>query len=194
MKGYLVVGVIFNEVGGSADNRFLADIPITNTGISGRADIGAYLPVWFQGGVYNYEGSLTTPGCDEVVQWVLCKNVQSISTAQKQAFDGMGTPNGSGGFHISNRVIKTNSNTLYSIDAGYIHQMEGEEEEDEVWIPIVFTILGALIVVLVVLLVLMCIKARKCCCQKKGSPKNKQHIPSKDVSEDYRSPEHAANP
>ena len=86
-----------------------------------------------------------------------------MSTAQKTAFDSMGNSNGSGGFTVSNRDIQTNSNTLYSIDASYIHGEDSEEDESHVWIPVVFSIIAVLIIVLVVLLVIMCIKARQCC-------------------------------
>ena len=38
------------------------------------------------GPYYSYEGSLTTPGCDEVVQWVLYSNPLSISSRQLAVF------------------------------------------------------------------------------------------------------------
>lgn len=186
MKPYLVVGVFFNEVAGGSDNHFLSTLDITDTGNSGYADIGDHLEGWFSEGVYNYEGSLTTPDCLEVVQWLVCKKVQSISTAQKTAFDGMGASNGS---VRSNRDIKTNTNTLYSIDSSYI-KGEEDHDDDKVWIPIVFSIIAAVIIVLVVLLIIMCIKARVCCNQKKRmAPEKGFRVSSnegalgKDVSE-----------
>ena len=38
------------------------------------------------GPYYSYEGSLTTPGCDEVVQWVLYSNPLNISSRQLAVF------------------------------------------------------------------------------------------------------------
>lgn len=31
---------------------------------------------------YSYEGSLTTPGCDENVRWIIFKEIQEISAEQ----------------------------------------------------------------------------------------------------------------
>jgi carbonic anhydrase len=36
--------------------------------------------------VYHYEGSLTTPTCDEIVEWLVVHDVQSISDQQLQFF------------------------------------------------------------------------------------------------------------
>lgn len=32
---------------------------------------------------YHYQGSLTTPGCDETVNWILFKSILPMSKAQK---------------------------------------------------------------------------------------------------------------
>ncbi len=124
-------------------------------------------------GVYNYEGSLTTPSCNEVVQWVVCKAVQPMSAAQKTIFDSMGQPDGSGGFVISNRIIQTNANTLYSISSSYLVN-EAAEESDRLWMAIVFPILGALIIIALVIVIVCCVKKGKC---------KKKRVHSKIISE-----------
>jgi carbonic anhydrase len=36
---------------------------------------------------YNYKGSLTTPGCAEIVEWLVIDDPQPISTRQLREFD-----------------------------------------------------------------------------------------------------------
>lgn len=40
-------------------------------------------------GFYRYEGSLTTPGCDEVVIWTVFTNKQTLSTKQVKEFESI---------------------------------------------------------------------------------------------------------
>jgi carbonic anhydrase len=36
--------------------------------------------------LYHYNGSLTTPGCAEVVEWLVVENLQNISPKQLNTF------------------------------------------------------------------------------------------------------------
>lgn len=62
MKSYLVIGVFFNLDSNAPDNAFLSTLNI-GTSTAGSVDFAAHYPTWMTNGVYNYEGSLTTPNC-----------------------------------------------------------------------------------------------------------------------------------
>jgi len=34
--------------------------------------------------IYNYQGSLTTPPCDEIVNWIILDDPQPMSKAQRE--------------------------------------------------------------------------------------------------------------
>jgi carbonic anhydrase len=75
----LVVGVLFNA--NSTDPNPIIDKmafnslgPITNLNLNDLIDLNS--------GFYHYLGSLTTPNCDETVNWVVLQNVPQISTTQ----------------------------------------------------------------------------------------------------------------
>jgi carbonic anhydrase len=36
--------------------------------------------------MYHYDGSLTTPGCSEIVEWIVLDNLQNISPKQLATF------------------------------------------------------------------------------------------------------------
>lgn len=82
MKGYLVLGVLFQEDPTSDNNVFLERVGIYGGKRSFRAQFNSELFEWFHTdeGVFFYEGSLTTPDCVEDVFWVISKKVQSLSS------------------------------------------------------------------------------------------------------------------
>lgn len=83
----LVIGAMVEE-GGDANPVFdtlWADIPaegVTKT-LSGTVDPAKLLPA---GGTYQYEGSLTTPPCSQIVTWVLKKEPLKVSAEQIDTF------------------------------------------------------------------------------------------------------------
>ena len=158
MKAYLVVGVFFNEDANASDNAFLRDLSVTNTASAGNANIKDHISTWMSNGVYNYKGSLTTPACSEVVEWIVCKNVQTMSPAQKTAFDSMGSG-------ISNRNVQSNASTLYSISGDYVHN-EGGDGDGRLWMYVVFPILAVIIIVVVIVVIICCAKKKQKCCFK----------------------------
>ena len=58
----------------------VANLPQTITGLNLQYLLA---PVLANGRFYRYQGSLTTPGCSEVVSWVVAK--QTIRISRKQA-------------------------------------------------------------------------------------------------------------
>jgi len=85
--GLAVLGVFFEE---GADNPTLAKIWNDAPAIAGEIkseaviDSAALLPA--DQSRFRYEGSLTTPPCSEVVNWVVFKQPLEASTAQIEAF------------------------------------------------------------------------------------------------------------
>ena len=79
INSLLVVGILFNATS-SEDNSFIQKLgfdtlaPVSNININDLVDV--------KEGFYHYLGSLTTPPCDEVVNWIVLSNIQTISFAQ----------------------------------------------------------------------------------------------------------------
>lgn len=109
-----VIGVFFDtEVGGDEDNDFIAAI------WDESADEVTIPVATFMKGVdmsryWNYDGSLTTPPCDEGVKWTVIEDVQPISKAQLKKFTdlwgGKASFAGEGNYR---NVQPLNARTLY---------------------------------------------------------------------------------
>ena len=67
------------------------------------------------GNFYNYEGSLTTPNCNEIVNWVIVQEPQLASEEQlaafERAFQGENYKNGN-----ARDLQKVNGRTIYMKD------------------------------------------------------------------------------
>ena len=65
--------------------------------------------------MFNYMGSLTTPGCSEVVEWVVINDPQNISPTQLQFFTSMWAGNSTfaGGFGNNRMVQAIGNRTIY---------------------------------------------------------------------------------
>ena len=89
-----VLGYMFDvKAGGSANNWFIDQV--LNSGVDLRnvskynattLDVKRFVDQVEQKNVYHYDGSLTTPGCAEIVEWIVIDNVQTISPAQLKQF------------------------------------------------------------------------------------------------------------
>ncbi len=96
-KKLAVVSVLFNE--GNTENtniaKIVANLPTqkgeTNHITDVNLDLEAHLPESNQ--AYHYSGSLTTPPCSEDVQWLILKNMVSVTSDQVDAFSSLIGPN-----------------------------------------------------------------------------------------------------
>ncbi len=81
MKAQLILGVLFQEDATTVNNEFLERVGIYGGKRTFRALFKNSLYDWFStpDGVFFYEGSLTTPNCDENVFWFISKTVQTMS-------------------------------------------------------------------------------------------------------------------
>jgi len=95
--GLAVLGVFF-EIGSEnaalkpiTDNLSQITAPGTDTDITFNKDITDLMPA---PEYYRYEGSLTTPTCNEVVIWSVCKYPKTLSQAQMDALRSLEDHNG----------------------------------------------------------------------------------------------------
>ena len=81
-----VLGVIMQEGDGNVPfHSIMEKAPQTEaTADFGPGDFSALLPT--EGGMFRYQGSLTTPPCSEVVIWTVFKNPISVDAADVAAF------------------------------------------------------------------------------------------------------------
>lgn len=83
----LVTGVFFKAVDGESDPwvvSVLDALDAVSTNASASASLTPYADLVNKAadaqGVFNYPGSLTTPGCDEIVDWWVVKKPVDVST------------------------------------------------------------------------------------------------------------------
>ena len=69
--------------------------------------------------IYHYEGSLTTPPCSEIVEWIVIDEPQPISTEQLKAFTSKWGDNWSfaKGYGNARVTVPINNRTIYYSDA-----------------------------------------------------------------------------
>lgn len=86
MTKLAVIGVFFDmEAGGNFNNSFLGALQTNMVTPGGSRNLtGIPSLEWIndldKNKFYNYEGSLTTPGCDEIVTWLVINDPQPISS------------------------------------------------------------------------------------------------------------------
>ena len=91
------------------------------------------------------------------MNWLVSTEVQTISTAQRQVFEGMGTLANS---YKSNRMVQNiNSRTLYTINKGDVEVVGSgvssiESSDSDDW-KIIVGIMVPLFVIIIVLLILL---------------------------------------
>eukprot|EP00831_Metopus_contortus_P017872 TRINITY_DN17574_c0_g1_i1.p1 TRINITY_DN17574_c0_g1~~TRINITY_DN17574_c0_g1_i1.p1 ORF type:complete len:261 (-),score=25.33 TRINITY_DN17574_c0_g1_i1:138-890(-) len=79
----MVIAVVWDSSLNEASS-FLTSLNIGSG--SSNMDLTTFLTGLKSGGAYYYMGSLTTPTCDEIVNWVVMKNVQPTNSAQLTRF------------------------------------------------------------------------------------------------------------
>lgn len=94
-----VVGIFFDRMaGGEAENPFIESLQVDRLS-SEEAVRVREIPLrqlaqqMSTSKIYNYEGSLTTPGCAETVNWIVLDDPQPISTRQLEAFQSLWSNN-----------------------------------------------------------------------------------------------------
>lgn len=84
-----VIGIMFDvEDGGNQSNWFIEQVLQNATNLKSprkfnatSLDVRKYVDSIDKKKLYHYDGSLTTPGCAEIVEWIVVDNVQNISPA-----------------------------------------------------------------------------------------------------------------
>ena len=124
-----VIGIFFDmKKGGNQSNWFMEQLL---TGYDAQDDHGWTVPKLDvkklvdglnNNRIYHYEGSLTTPPCSEIVEWIVVDDPQSISKEQLDFF----TSRWAGDFKFAqgfgnNRVVQPlNGRTIYYHSASVI--------------------------------------------------------------------------
>ena len=87
--GLSVVGIFFDKSAGTTDNSWVksfqggfADRFNADDATKAQIDMDLLLTGYDTSEFWQYEGSLTTPPCSEIVAWNVMKSVQGISQAQ----------------------------------------------------------------------------------------------------------------
>jgi carbonic anhydrase len=151
---YLVVGILYESDTNAANDSFITSLNLTGVASStnniANVDMSG-LSSWVNSKQkYNYKGGLTTPTCDEAVEWMVVTEPKKINAAQLALFTSLWASNitfasGNG----NNRLIQaTNRREV---------QLIGADESDWSWawpvvgVMIVLTLLSiaAVVVVLV---------------------------------------------
>ena len=81
----LVFGIMFNCKSDHA-NAFLASLKINQLNTATKVYLKSFMEIVVGKEAFHYEGSLTTPNCDEAVNWFVMRRVQGCSIAQEKDF------------------------------------------------------------------------------------------------------------
>lgn len=89
-----VLGILFDvEDGGNTPNWFIEQVLQNATNLispskinAASLDVKRFIDTIDKKKLYHYNGSLTTPGCAEIVEWLVVENLQNISPQQLKTF------------------------------------------------------------------------------------------------------------
>jgi carbonic anhydrase len=106
----LVVGVIFNA-NSETNNTDIQKMNLENGNFIDNLDLSKYVTT--DKNFYHYLGGLTTPNCDETVNWVVVEDAEEMSTAQYDVIKEItrdAYPNGN-----DRRTRPLNNRTIYYV-------------------------------------------------------------------------------
>lgn len=108
-----VIGIMFSDAD-NIENPFLASLKLNTIGQRlGKVPLTQTLSMT-TGKFYHYQGSLTTPACNEIVEWVVMADILPMSTAQKTIFTSIWSGLGLGTYRntqaIGARTVYHNKN------------------------------------------------------------------------------------
>ena len=109
-----VIGVFFDrEAGGNEDNAFLNGL--WEQGEEASINVKTFFDTINMEEYWNYDGSLTTPGCNEGIKWTVIKEVQPINDLQLGLYTEMWAENlDFAGGNGNNRLVQPlNDRILY---------------------------------------------------------------------------------
>lgn len=103
-RTYAVLGIFLKINDTAGDHPFFKEYDPTATG-EFTLNMSALEEIWTPGNFYFYEGGLTTPGCNEVVNWFVVDTPIPVSTKQMLKFQNAWAKNISfAGGNGNNRV------------------------------------------------------------------------------------------
>jgi len=190
-----VLGFMFDrELGGSGENQFLSQIllpdPDYNNKSYGRTGSGAVIHETnsakaslkgFLDSVdltrfWSYSGSLTTPTCDEIVEWTVFSDVQPISQAQLESFQNL--------WKVDGVIYGTARETLplHGRDLRYVQPVPEKSKQEEVAESAAITFGVLFIIVLLTLIATLAVLFAKpeCFGLEKSKGKAKDQEAAKD--------------
>lgn len=97
LEGLLVVGIFFS-IDGDTNNDFLETIRWEEAPTDKTTGVGTpigndvdlnYFSGILDGEFWRYKGSLTTPSCDEIVEWHVMKTPSTMSQSQYDYFQSI---------------------------------------------------------------------------------------------------------
>lgn len=115
----LVIGVMF-DANSTTSNPFLQQLQpssfpsITKESSSAAAALDVNNVINWRSSFYSYQGSLTTPKCDETVTWVLFAQTQSMSKSELAAFSKAMKHDGATGNSRLVQPLHSRSVTVYA--------------------------------------------------------------------------------
>ena len=108
---YLVIGVIFEPDLNVKDNYFISQLHFGNQSFIHNLNANSF--ILENKNFYYYHGGLTTPGCDESVNWIVMEDIYKMSYRQFEEFKkyiSIEFPNGN-----NRNVQPLNGRTVYYI-------------------------------------------------------------------------------
>ena len=160
---YLVIGILWELDTNAPDDDFITSLNLTN--VAGTSvpitDVGlSSLYSWTNSQQkFNYKGGLTTPTCDEAVEWMVVRTIKKINQSQLTLFTNLWAGNsGFFGGRGNNRVIQDTNRRQVNL-IGY---SDDDDDYDWVWpvLSVVIALMCVAIFVAVVMTICYCKKTR----------------------------------